>query len=105
MAYQRSLNEKVMKLSLPPETHPGKPPESHHQRRAQETEMKEYMVALDAMLAHHCENAFFDIKFGHNPFGITLTTPADMIHLFKLGIVKCVCQMFVDSMSTDIRMS
>jgi hypothetical protein len=84
MAYQRALNEKVAQLLVPPETHPGEPLESHHQRRAQEKEMKEYMAALlDAMSAHHCDNAFFDIKFRHNPFGITLT--------------------FVDSMSTDIR--
>jgi hypothetical protein len=65
--------------------------------------MKEYMAALDAMLAHRCDNAFFNMKFGHNPFGITLTTPLDMMHLFESGIVKCVCQMFVDSKSTDIR--
>jgi hypothetical protein len=103
MAYQRVLNEKVMQLSLPPETRQGDHPESHHQRRAWEKEMKEYMATLDAMLAHHCDNAFFDIKFGHNPFGITLATPSDMMHLFELGIVKHVCQMFVDSMSTDVR--
>ena len=103
MAYQRALNEKVTQLSLPPETCQGDHPELHHQRRAREKEMKEYMAALDAMSAHHCDNAFFDIKFGHNPFGITLATPSDMMHLFKLGIVKHVCQMFVDSMSTDVR--
>jgi hypothetical protein len=66
-------------------------------------EMKEYMAALDAMLAHCCDNAFFDKKFGHNPFGITLATPLDMTHLFEFVIVKRVCQMFVDSMSTNIR--
>jgi hypothetical protein len=65
--------------------------------------MKEYMAALDAMSTHHCDNAFYDIKFDHNPFGITLATPSDMMHLFELGIVKCVCQMFVDSISNDIR--
>jgi hypothetical protein len=36
MAYQRELNEKVVQLLVPPETHPGKPPESRHQRRAWE---------------------------------------------------------------------
>jgi hypothetical protein len=103
MAYQRALNEKVTQLSVPPETSAGEVPESCHQRRAWEKEMKEYMATLDAMLAHHCDNAFFDIKFGHNPFGITLATPSDMMHLFESGIVKCVCQTFVDSMSTDVR--
>jgi hypothetical protein len=85
MAYQRALNEKVMQLLVPPETSAGKLPESHHHRRAWEKEMKEYMAALDAMLAHRCDNAFFDIKFGHNPFGITLATPSDMMHLFEFG--------------------
>jgi hypothetical protein len=93
MAYQIALNEKVAQLLVPLETHPGKPLESHHQRRAQEKEMKEYIAALDAMSAHHCDNAFFDIKFGHNPFGIMLATPSDMMHLFKSGIVKRICQM------------
>jgi hypothetical protein len=103
MAYQKAVNEKVMQLSLPPETCQGDQPELRHQRREQEKEMKEYMAALDAMSAHSCDNAFFDIKFGHNPFGITLATPSDKMHLFESGIVKRVCQMFVDSMSTDIR--
>jgi hypothetical protein len=103
MAYQRALNEKVVQLLVPPETHPGKPPESRHQRRAWEKEMMEYMVTLDATLAHHCDNAFFDMKFCHNPFSITLSTPSDMMHLFESGIVECVCQTFVDSMSTNIR--
>jgi hypothetical protein len=76
--YQRALNEEVVQVLLPPETRPGKPPVLHHQRRAQEKEMKEYMAALDAMSAPCCDNAFFVIKFGHNPFGITLTTPSDM---------------------------
>ncbi len=93
MAYQRELNEKVAQLLVPPETRPGKPPESHHQRRAWEKEMKQYM---DAMLAHLCDNVFFDMKFGHNPFGIMLVTPSDMMHLFESGIVKRVCQTFVD---------
>jgi hypothetical protein len=103
MAYQRELNEKVVQLLVPQETRPGKPPESRHQRRAQEMEMKEYMATLDAMSAHHCDNAFFDMKFDNNPFGITLATPSDMMLLFESGIVKRVCQMFVDSMSMNVR--
>jgi hypothetical protein len=103
MAYQKALNEKVTQLSVPPETSADELPESHHHRRAREKEMKEYMAALDTMSAHRCDNAFFDIKFGHNPFGITLATPSDMMHLFELGIVKRVCQTFVDSMSTNVR--
>jgi hypothetical protein len=93
----------VTQLLVPLETSAGELPESRHQRRAWEKEMKEYMAALDAMSAHCCDNAFFDIKFGHNPFGIMLATPLDMMHLFESGIVKHVCQTFVDSMSTDVR--
>jgi hypothetical protein len=85
MAYQRALNEKVTQLLVPPETCPGKTPELHHQRRAQEKEMKEYMATLDSMSAHLRDKAFFDIKFGHNPFGIMLTIPSDMMHLFELA--------------------
>jgi hypothetical protein len=103
MAYQRALNEKVMQLSVPPEKSAGELHESRHQKRAWEKEIKEYMAALDAMSAHCCDNAFLDIKFGHNPFAITLATPSDMMHLFESGIVKRVCQTFVDSMSTNIR--
>jgi hypothetical protein len=103
MAYQRALNEKVVKLLVPPDIHPGELPESHHQRKACEKEMKKYIASLDAMLAHHCDNAFFDLKFGHNPFGITLATPSKMMHLFESGIIKCVCQTFVNSMSTNVR--
>jgi hypothetical protein len=103
MAYQRELNEKVAQLLVPPETHPGKPCESCHQSRAREKEMMEYMATLDAMLAHRCDNAFFDMKFSHNPCGIMLATPSDMMHLFESSIVKRDCQTFVDSMSTDIR--
>jgi hypothetical protein len=97
------LNEKVVQLLIPPETSADKLPESCHQRRAQEKEMKEYMATLDTMSAHHCDNVFFDIKFGHNPCGITLATPSDMMHLFESGIVKRVCQTFVNSMSTNVR--
>jgi hypothetical protein len=103
MAYQRALNEKVTQLSVPPETSADELPESCHHRRAQEKEMKRYIHALDAMSDHRCDNVFFDIKFGHNPFGIMLATPLDMMHLFESGIVKHVCQTFVDIMSTNVR--
>jgi hypothetical protein len=66
-------------------------------------EKKEYLEALDGMSAHHCQNAFFDISFGHNPFGIMLAMPSDMMHLYKSGILKQVCQSFTDSMSTNVR--
>ncbi len=96
MSYQRELNEKVAQLSLPPETHPGKPPELGKGDEGRHGHS-------GCHLAHRCDNAFFDIKFSHNPFGITLTTPLDMMHLFESSIVKRVCQKFVDSMSTDVR--
>jgi hypothetical protein len=63
------------------------------------------MAALDVMSAHRCDNAFFDIKFGHNPFGTTYARHSirhDAL-IRKSGIVRRVCQTFVDSMSTDVR--
>jgi hypothetical protein len=51
-------------------------------------EWKEYLKALNGMSAHHCQNAFFDIRFGHNRFGIMLTKPSDMMHLYESSILK-----------------
>jgi hypothetical protein len=48
----------------------------------------EHLEALDGMSVHHCKNAFFNIQFSHNPFGIMLATPSDMMHLFESGILK-----------------
>jgi hypothetical protein len=64
---------------------------------------KQYLAALDGMLVHHCQNAFFDIWFGHNPFGIMLATPSDMMHLYESGILKRVCQSFTNSVSTNVK--
>jgi hypothetical protein len=36
----------------------------------------------------------FDIQFGHNPFGIILTMPSDMMHVYESGTLKQVCQFF-----------
>jgi hypothetical protein len=66
-------------------------------------ERKQYLAALDSMLARHCQNAFFNIQFWYNPFGIMLTMPSDMMHLYKSSILKWVCQSFTDSMSTNVK--
>ena len=101
VAYQRALNEKVVQLSTPPETSTG--PESYRQKLARQKEMKRYIAALDAMSTHRCNNAFFNLDFGYNPFGITLATPSDMMHLYDSGICPYVCHTFVNSMSTNAR--
>jgi hypothetical protein len=44
----------------------------------------------------------FYIQFGHNPFGIMLPTPSDIMDLYESGILKQVCQSFTDSMSTNV---
>jgi hypothetical protein len=44
-----------------------------------------------------------ELPESHHPFGITLATPSNMMHLFESGIIKCVFQTFVNSMSTNVR--
>jgi hypothetical protein len=75
MVDQKALNDKVTKLLVPP------PNETNKNRTLCMKERKQYLAALDSMLAHHCQNVFFNIQFGHNPFGIMLATPSDMMHL------------------------
>jgi hypothetical protein len=93
------LNDKVTKLLLSP------PNATNKNRTLHLKERKEYLAALDGMSAHHCQNAFFDIWFGHNPFGIMLTMPSDMMNLYESGIIKQVCQSFTNSMSMNVQVS
>jgi hypothetical protein len=97
MVDQKALNDKVTELleSIHNETNKN--------RALHLKERKQCLTALDSMSAHHCQNAFFDICFGHNPFGIMLAMPSDMMHLFKSGILKQVCQSFTNSMSTNVK--
>jgi hypothetical protein len=44
-----------------------------------------------------------ELPQSHHPFGITLGTPSNMMHLFESGIIKCVTQTFVNSTSTNVR--
>jgi hypothetical protein len=83
MVDQKALNDKVTKLLLSPP-----PNESNKNRTFHLKERKEYLAALDSMSAHHCQNAFFDMQFGHNPFGIMLAMPSDMMHLYESSILK-----------------
>jgi hypothetical protein len=85
MVDQKALNDKVTKLSVSP------PNKTNKNRILCLKERKEYLQALDGMSAHHCQNAFFHIWFGHNPFGIMLVTPSDMMHLYESSILKQVC--------------
>jgi hypothetical protein len=97
MVDQKALNDKVTKLSVSP------PNETDKNRMLHLKQRKQYLAALDGMLVHHCQNAFFDIWFGHNPFGNMLAMPSDMMHLYKSGILKQVCQSFTNSMSTNVK--
>ena len=97
MVDQKALNDKVTELSISP------PNETNKNRMLCLKQRKEYLAALDSILAYHCQNAFFDIQFGHNPFGIMLATPSDMMHLYESGILKQVCQSFTNSMSTNVK--
>jgi hypothetical protein len=99
MVDQKALNDKVTELLVSP------PKETNKNRTLCLKERKEYLEALDGMSAHHCQNAFFNIRFGHNPFGIMLATPSDMMHLYESSILKQVCQSFTDSMSMNVKIS
>jgi hypothetical protein len=91
MVDQKALNDKVTKLSISP------PNKTNKKRMLCLKQRKQYLAALDGMSAHHCQNAFFDIQFGHNPSGIMLAMPSDMMHLYKSSILKQVCQSFTNS--------
>jgi hypothetical protein len=97
MVDQQSLNQKIAQLTEP------SPNESNKDRKSRLKSRKEYLEALNGMSAHHCDNAFFDVCFGHNPYSIMLATPSDMMHLFESGILKRVCQSFTASMSTSVQ--
>jgi hypothetical protein len=75
MVDQKALHDMVTDLLVSP------PNETNKNRTLHLKGRKEYLAALESMLAHHCQNAFFDIQFGHNPFGIMLTTPSDLISM------------------------
>jgi hypothetical protein len=96
MVDQKALTDKVTKLLVSP------PNKTNKNRTLYLKERKEHLKALNGMSAHHCQNAFFDF-FGHNPFGIMITTPSDMMHLYDSRILKQVCQPFTDSMSTNVK--
>ncbi len=66
MVNQKALNDKVTKLLVSP------PNETDKNRTLHLKERKEYLEALNGMSAHHGQNVFFDIRFGHNPFAIMM---------------------------------
>jgi hypothetical protein len=78
MVNQKAMNDKVTELSVI-----SPPNETNKNRMLCLKQRKQYLAALDGMSAHHCQNALFDIWFGHNPFGIMLAMPSDMMHLYK----------------------
>ncbi len=99
MVDQEALNNKVAELLV------AIPNEADKEGRICLKERKEHLQALNGMSAHHCQNAFFEIRLGHNPFGIMLATPSDMMHLYESGILKCICQSFTDSMIMSVRVN
>lgn len=64
-----------------------------------------YVRALHRLSTHICDSAFYDVFFGENKFGICLATPVDMMHLFELGILTYVVDLFVASLTTTTRAS
>lgn len=52
---------------------------------------------------HNVDNAFFDVEFGCNPFGILAATPPDLMHMFELGILSYLLQIFVGTMTPTVK--
>ena len=66
-------------------------------------ERKKYLDALRKMSTHPGDNILFDLDYGANKFGITLATPADMMHACESGLIKYVNKIFVTSMPLSVQ--
>jgi len=66
-------------------------------------EVKKYCKALDDMSMHVHDNATIDIDWGCNPYGATLGTLSDMMHLRESGNFPRVLKSFVKSMPTPVQ--
>ena len=47
-------------------------------------------------------NCLLEADFGEQPYGVTMATASDMMHLFENGTLKQVIAVFVDSMTTAV---
>ena len=66
-------------------------------------ERKKACSQLFDLSTHNVYNAFFDIDFGSNPFGIITAATPDLMHMFELGILKYILRIFIDTMPPRIR--
>ena len=62
-----------------------------------------YRTALILMSQHYVDLIWFRVDFGCNPFGITLATASDLMHMFESGVLKYVLGVFIDSMTNSVR--
>ncbi len=73
--------------------------------RELERERRCYLKALADTSTHVCDNAFSKLDFSYNPFGITLVTPSDMMHVFESGLMPRVLKCFVASMGMTVHVT
>lgn len=71
--------------------------------RVSAKERKKYRDALKLTSSHYVDNAFFQVDFGSNQYGVTAATASDMMHLFESGIIKRVLNEFTTTMSTAVK--
>jgi len=65
---------------------------------------KRFLASIHKQLSLHvCENPWFELDYGVNPHGLLAATPTDMMHLFELGVISYVIEMFFQSMTDSIK--
>ena len=70
-----------------------------------EKEEKEYLCAIHNQLSFYVSrNPWLNLDYGCNPHGLFAATPTDMMHLFDLGIIPYVIELFFESMTDKVKM-
>ena len=59
--------------------------------------------ALASMSTHLGENPLLRLEYGANPYGLTLATPHDCMHMNESGLFKDFIKVFVGSMTLSVR--
>ena len=61
------------------------------------------MQLLKQLSIHPVSNPWFELDYGANAHGLLAATPADMMHLFDLGILPYVIEVFFNSMTNSVK--
>lgn len=60
-------------------------------------------LKLNHVSTHVCHNAFKDVDFGENPWGVLFACTTDMMHMFELGLLVYILVIFVNSMTNAVK--